>query len=484
MRKFSRANHLLSLALLLGLLAFCCQFAVAQVDDLTNGETDPIKLFEQGQDAHAKGDYKVAIQLYDAAIKLKPEFPEAEFQRAMALLSTNRSSAALDGFNRAVKLRPDWSMAYSKFGSQLESFARNETDRLAEPILRRAIELNDKDLLALSSLAVLRGRAGDRTESLKLIRIATSSKEATHETWRLRAYLERDAGDLKAAVATITRALELYPTMTTTDYYERAKFLLELNDLTAALVDLDAIKSTLNAQTPPQHIVNLAQLYARAGKPDESKGLLDALNEKDRRLPEVVALRAELADDSSASAEERAALEDLLKRDPQNASLLSRLGNAYRRVDAEKSQGYYYRALQIDPKNAKYATGYAAALVQRRQFKQAEDVLRQVISLDPDNYTAHANLALSLYEMKRYVEALPEYGWLARARPEVAATYFFIASAHDNLMEYPQALDAYQQFLARADPANNKLEIEKVNLRLPTLRAQIQRGQGAKRKQP
>lgn len=37
-------------------------------------------------------------------------------------------------------------------------------------------------------------------------------------------------------------------------------------------------------------------------------------------------------------------------------------------------------------------------------------------------------------------------------------------------------------FLAKADAAQNNLEMEKVNLRLPNLRRQIKNGQGAKRK--
>jgi len=212
--------------------------------------------------------------------------------------------------------------------------------------------------------------------------------------------------------------------------------------------------------------------------------LLDALDEKDRKTLEVVALRAEIANDSGSSAEERAALEQLLQRDPQNASLLAQLGNAYRRVDPLKSQDYFYRALQIEPKNVSYAIGYAAALVQGRRFAEAEPILRRVISTAPKEYTAHANLALALYEMKRYAEALPEYEWLVATRPEIAATYFFIATAHDNLGEYEPALEAYEKFLARAEPTNNKLEIEKVNLRLPRLRDQIKRGQGVKRKKP
>src|SRR5437870_10803781 len=112
-----RSRQFLSCGLTLLAIALCFQAVRAQADDSINGETDPVKLFEKGQDAHAKNDYKLAIQLYEAAIKLKPEFPEAEFQRAMALLVTNRKPEAMEGFKRAVTERPDWATAYSKFGS-------------------------------------------------------------------------------------------------------------------------------------------------------------------------------------------------------------------------------------------------------------------------------------------------------------------------------------------------------------------------------
>jgi tetratricopeptide (TPR) repeat protein len=474
-----RSHQYLARAFALILVAFCCQFAMAQADDPANGETDPVKLFERGQDAHAKGDSKKALELYEAAIKLKPEFPEAEFQRAMVLLATNRQAEALEGFNRAVALRPDWAMAYARFGSELAFLGT--FDNKAELILRRAIELDGRNLEAIVALAVLRQHAKDFVEAVKLIRDATSLPNATSQTWRRRAYIEHAAGDDTAAVASITRALEVEPRLDSM-HFDRARFLLALNDRAGALADLDTFKPT--STTDAIITLDIAQLYARAGRPDQSLRLLDSLNEDNRKRPEVIALRADIAGDAGSSVEQRAALEQLLARDPQNAGLLDRLGNAYRRVDPAKSEGYYYRALQIDPKNAKYATGYAAALVQLRRFAEAENVLRRVLAAEPDNYPAHANLALSLYELKRFAEAVPEYEWLAGARPEIAATYFFLATAHDNLGEYQQALDAYESFLSRADPANNKLEIEKVNLRLPTLRAQIQRGQGTKRKNP
>src|SRR4051812_15485803 len=48
-------------------------------------QDDPVALFNQAQDLHEKGDLLGAVELYEKAIRLLPEFPEAEYQRAAAL---------------------------------------------------------------------------------------------------------------------------------------------------------------------------------------------------------------------------------------------------------------------------------------------------------------------------------------------------------------------------------------------------------------
>jgi cytochrome c-type biogenesis protein CcmH/NrfG len=176
------------------------------------------------------------------------------------------------------------------------------------------------------------------------------------------------------------------------------------------------------------------------------------------------------------------ALEILLSKNPNNAMLMARLGVAYRTVDANRSLDYYKRASALEPANPDYATGYSSALVQVRRFGEAAVILRRVIQVAPDNYVAHANLATALYELKQFAAAIVEYEWLLKTKPNLNVTYYFIATAHDYLGEYEQALGAYESFLARADANANQLELEKVKLRLPSLRRQIQLGQGVKRK--
>jgi tetratricopeptide (TPR) repeat protein len=106
-----------------------------------------------------------------------------------------------------------------------------------------------------------------------------------------------------------------------------------------------------------------------------------------------------------------------------------------------------------------------------------------VIAASPDNYAAHANLATAFYALKLFNDALAEYQWLLAAKPELTITHYFIATAHDNLGEFEEALASYEEFLAKASQKTNELEIEKVKLRLPSLRRQIQLGQGVKKNQ-
>ena len=147
----------------------------AQVDDIAGNDSDPIKLFERGQNAHAKGDLDHALAFYEAAIKLRPEFPEAEYQRGVALVSLNRLDEAERAIQRAIELRKDWPLPY---GALANLFVRRNRDQEAEPLLRRALALGARDYLTLDALAAIRLRAGDKTEALALTRRATEDVDS------------------------------------------------------------------------------------------------------------------------------------------------------------------------------------------------------------------------------------------------------------------------------------------------------------------
>lgn len=455
----------------------------AQADDAFGDAPDPVKLFERGQNAHSRRDFDKALELYEAAIKVRPEFPEAEFQRANVLVSLGRQAEAESGFRRTIELKKDWSLPYSALGSLLVGLNR---DSDAESFFRAAIKLDSHNNLALRMLADIRLRAGDAKEALTLTRLATSDKDAPVVTWFLRALAERKINDNPSALASLDHVLELEP-RNHLALIERAEIRISVGDKEGALADLKAAEELI--KTDKGASSRLAVAYEQLGKSEEAlriaqaAGLMKAPQTSADGAPKVIGTPEEIdAANSEDPAVSRKALETLLTKNPGNAMLMARLGASYRTVDADRSLEFFRRALEIEPRSVEYATGYSSALVKARRFAEAVSVLRNVISVAPEHYAAHANLATALYSLKQYPQALEEYAWLIKAKPDLTVAHYFIATAHDYLGEYDQALQAYELFLSRADPKTNQLEIEKVNLRLPKLLRQIQLGQGVKRK--
>jgi tetratricopeptide (TPR) repeat protein len=455
----------------------CAQQAAAQ-DDFEDDAADPVKLFNKGQDAHAKRNYEQAVELYDEALKLRPEFPEVEFQKAGALVALKRLAEAERSYRRAMELRPTWALPPAALGLLLAQTRGRE--REAEAPLRRALELDAKNLTATVALAELRTRSKDLGESAALWRRATEIKEDDAALWVERGRAERALKETAAASKSFERALALDPESVEA-LLARADLGVESGDRERALSDLRAREARAKSANDWKLAVAVANRYGLLGLREEAKRVFESLPDEAKASEEGKQLAAAVNEvRCEETPESRAALEKLVAADEKNAAALACLGSLLRTSDPQRSAELFRRANAIDPKNADYAVGYGAALVQLRQFERAAAVLQQVTRLAPDNYEAHANFAAALYELRLYKQAVVEYKWIRQARPELAIVNFFIGTAHDRLGEYEEALAAYESFLSAADASTNQLEIEKVNLRLPSLRNQIKRGEGVK----
>jgi tetratricopeptide (TPR) repeat protein len=442
--------------------------------------TDPVRLFERGQSAHAHGELEKALGFYEQALKVRPEFPEAQFQRGNALVSLSRFDEAEAAFRAAISLKKNWSLPYSALGALL---VRRQRDAEAEQFFRQALTVDAHDGLALRMLSDIRLRANDAKEALDFAKRATAIPEAPASAWIGLALAQKANGDKAGAKATLDRLLADEP-QNVAALIERAELFVDEKQFDSAVTDLKAAEKV----KPGDKAIasRLADALQKNGKPEEALSVAKAAGlevQASAKNGAVIGTPEEIeAANSADPAVAHKALEKLLEKNPRNATLLARLGASYRTDNPARSLEYYRQAAEVKPDAPEYALGYAAALIQVRRFADAVALLRQVVRLDPENYAAHANLATALYELKRYDEALPEYEWIVATKPDIVVAHYFIATAHDYLGEYPQALASYEKFLAVADATRNQLEIDKVKLRLPGLRRQIQLGQGAKKK--
>lgn len=465
---FSRKQvFVLAFSLILSFSAALNSFAQEDVEP-----EDAVAVFNQGQDAHEKGDLKTAIELYQKALKIIPEFPEAEYQLGIAYLALEQTDNAEKAFRRAIELREDWSLPMASLGSVL---VRKNEFADAEKILTKAVEIDEMNFPAFVALTDLRLKTKAAPEILQelltKLQFLTSKAKPTASIWSARAAVERTLGDKASAKTSINRSLSIEPNNKFA-LMERIEIALSENDSAGALEFAVNLNKIAPDNTNSKFL--LARVYAENGKTDEALKILDSVSNPSA---EMTAFRAKIAANTSVNV---ADLEKQLETDAKNVTVLGRLCSLLRTESPLKALDYCRRAYEAEPTNLNYVIGFGAALVQAKQYENAANIFKKIIAVAPDNYTAHANLAVALFQLKRFSEAKTEYLWLAEKQPDLPVTYYFLGIIHDQLTEYMDAMANYQQFLRLADAEKNKLEIERVNLRLPSLQKQIKDKKGKK----
>ena len=469
-QQFFQRKSAVYLTVLFILLSFsAATFAQEKVDDEAE---DPVEIFNQGQAAHEKGDLQAAIVLYDKALKIIPEFPEAEYQKGVGLNALGKTDEAEKAFRRAIELRADWTLPMANLGLLL---VRKNQFAEAEKILTKAIELDGRNFPALAALTELRIASKAKPEILGelLEKIKTLSVKAnpTASVWASRGILESYLGDKAAAKTSLNNAIEI-DSRNTTALTERAEIALSEGDTNRAS---DIIKTL--AEISPDSFNNKmlqARIYVETGKSDEAFKILDTIKNP---TADVAALRDKILANNSSNALD---LEKQLEKNTKNVFILGRLCTVLRADNPPKAIDYCRRASEAEQNNINHAIGYGAALVQAKRFDDAANLFRRLAEFAPDNYTVRANYATALFQLKKFPEAKSEYIWLTEKQPNLAIAFYFLGITHDQLGEYLDAMANYQQFLRLADQTQNKLEIEKVNLRLPVLQKQIKDKKGKK----
>lgn len=469
----------LMITLALGFVAFAANVSRAQEDDeeeFSQVETlaqddvqKAIDAFNAGQEAHSAGDLDKAASLYEEALRLVPEFAEAEYQLATIQSSRGEIERAEAGFRRAISYKPEWTLPMSALGDLLVSSGKYAEGR---ELLEKTLQIDGLCIPCYPALTEAYLRTGVSDDVLKThlqkLTILTSKTKIPASVWAAKAAVERTRKDIGAANESVKRGLAVDP--------KSVAVLLELAELQLQERDFDGASATARRililkPDSAAASVTLARSEFAAGRTDAAIKALEG-SEKDPEAAELLALI------KSDAAETPAELITALERSPDDAAILGRLCSLTRLTDPEQSLQYCFKASQAEPANIAHAIGYGAALIQLKRYEQAAEILERLKENSPDNYTVRANLATAFFQLGRFEDARKEYEWIIAKEPGVAAAHYFLAISFDRLEKYTDALAAYQKFLSIADKEQFEDEIGRVELRLPVLQRQIKEGKG------
>lgn len=376
-------------------------------------ENEAMRLLDEGARNEVAGRLKEALEYYDGAIRVKPDFGRAYFNRGNVLLELDDPKAALDAYASALLHKPDSAAAYFNSGNAYMRLAQHAQAIVAyEKALTLKPDFVDAEIAMGAALQDLKRTEDAVTSFRRALAIKPDYAEAHYN---LGGALE-ESGMFEEAVTSLQKAIDLK------------------KDYTEAHVRLGAL------------FYELGQFEAAAGC------YSDAL----KIQPDRVEAHNNLAAAMVKLGQTEAAVESYLralKLAPDQAEILSNLGVVQKQLgrfdDAVTS---YRKALAINPDFAEAHNNLGTVLHKLGKIDEALQSYQYALIIDPENADVHNNLGVLQNQLGQLEAAAVSYRRSLESNPSYIEAHSNLGSVLADLGQLQDAADCYQRAL-ELDPS-------------------------------
>ena len=163
--------------------------------------------FMMGNEYYRRKEYSRAIDRYQRALELKPDYDLVVINMANAYRALGRDEEAMVGYRRFMELDPKNAQIRYETAQILIDNGKLEE---AQVELTRALELDAKLAAARNALGVLALRRGDAAAAERDIRAAIAEKPDVRLAHFNLALLSEQQGDFQRAIGEYTKEMELH----------------------------------------------------------------------------------------------------------------------------------------------------------------------------------------------------------------------------------------------------------------------------------
>lgn len=358
---------------------------------LASHPSDPHVLRLLGDILQRTGRAQAALEPFEKALKLEPGYVDAHLGLGNALYQLGRFEEAVGCYRQALALKPDFVEASHNLASTLRALGR-----FAEAVsqFERTRELKPDWPVVHSNLGNTLLALGRTEEAIGCFRRALELKPDLVEALNNLGSALSDQGKLEEAEACYRRAIILKP---------------------AFVVPYNNLANLLKAQGRPKEAVayyerglridpKVAELHNNLGNALKDQGKLERAEACYRRALELRPNFAAAHNNLGSVLQERRKLEaarvayrQALAIDPNFAEAYSNLGNTVRDLGRfQEAEEAYRRTLALKPDSVEALNNLATVLKDCGRFDEALAALRQALALRPDFATAHQNLLMTM----------------------------------------------------------------------------------------
>ena len=222
---------------------------------------------------HGKlGQHKEALACYDEAVKLKPDFAEAWYNKGVTLGELGQSKEALACFDEAIRLKPDYAEAWNNKGAALGKLGQFKE---ALACFDEAVKLKPDDGEAWCNKGAALYELGQHKEALACFDEAIKLKPDDGEAWYNKGVTLGKLGQSKEALACFNEAIKLKPDVAEA-WYNKGESL--------QILGLESVRAR-DMTGAEERALELIQLKSEAEKDGMAQVVDEALREFREGLP-------------------------------------------------------------------------------------------------------------------------------------------------------------------------------------------------------
>lgn len=173
-----------------------------------------VELKEQGEERYFDEEYREAIDLFDEAIELDPEYKEAYLFRGNCYQALREYDRALEEYARAIEIDPEYGRAYRNRGNAYNK--REEYEKAIEEY-DKAVELNPDSEYAVSNRGTVYFNVGEYERAKEDYTRAIELNPDYPPAYLNRIEVHLFLGDLERALEDAQKAYEVSDDQTMTE---------------------------------------------------------------------------------------------------------------------------------------------------------------------------------------------------------------------------------------------------------------------------
>ncbi len=423
-----------------------------------------------------------ALQILNELSNSDPNNPYVYYYLG-TVKESSQISDALNFFQKAIQLKPDFAEAYIKIGAICERIGEQE----------KAIESYKNALKTRSfpeahySLGLIYERIGKIENAIESYKNYISTKpDYAHRGYSRLSILYRTSGRFKEAMDSAQKVLEKFPDDIDANYtyslsaeklgdIEKAVDgylkLMKINPKRASEYYSYAV-SALTKAGRFQRIVEISKEFTRS-YPTNSTGFLNLgtayLRLEDFQNAVDVLLKGAKIDPSNYSIHYNLGMayvklgmmndamncfKECLKIKPGDSYALYNLGiTSFQAGNFTEAKEALQNYLKINPNDVNARFNLALLFIKIQDFESASNHLREVIKLDPKHMQAKYNLGLALFNKKDYKSAIDTFNSYLSSNPNDSNALYNLALSY--LMEgfHTEAIKTFKKVIS-IDPNN------------------------------